>query len=104
MDASDETDAFLLESVAYCVDTMGMNKDELVFELVNGIVGDYYPSPSRCLSLTEMILGDYLQSVLYDGKDLKARPRSSPPREARPPCATCLSPSTTTKCSNPATR
>ena len=73
MDASDETDAFLLESVAYCVDTLGMNKDALVFELVNGIVGDYYPSPSRCLSLTEKILGDYLQSVLYDGEDLKAQ-------------------------------
>lgn len=71
MDPKNETDAFLLDAVAYCVDELGMDKDELLMELTNGIIGDYYPSPSRCLTCTEAILNDYLQSTLYAGTDLK---------------------------------
>ena len=78
MDASDETDAFLIEAVDYCVNELGMNKNDLLFELVNGIVGDYYPTPSRCLALTETILNDYLQSTLYDGADLKGQTQVFP--------------------------
>ena len=33
-----------------------MNKDDLIKEFVDGIIGDYYPSPSRCLVNTEKIL------------------------------------------------
>lgn len=71
MDASEEVDAFLIQAITYCVNQLGINRDELLFELCNGIVGDYYPSPSRCLTHTETILNDYLQSTLYDGADLK---------------------------------
>ena len=71
MDPTNEADAFLIDAVNYCVSELGMNKDDLIYELVNGIVGDYYPSPSRCLTHTEAILNDYLQSTLYDGADLK---------------------------------
>ena len=70
MDPNNEADAFLIDAVNYCVSELGMNKDDLIYELVNGIVGDYYPSPSRCLTHTEAILNDYLQSTLYDGADL----------------------------------
>ena len=39
---------------------------------MEGIIGDYYPSPSRCLTHTEAILNAYLQSTLYNGVDLAA--------------------------------
>lgn len=64
MNPADETDKFLIDSVSYCVDMFGMNKQELLMELTNGIIGDYYPSQSRCLPLTEAILNEYLQSTL----------------------------------------
>ena len=72
MDPGDATDAFLIEAVRYCVDTLGMDRDALIKELVDGIIGDYYPSPSRCLTHTEAILNAYLQSTLYNGVDLAA--------------------------------
>ncbi len=70
MTPADKTDAFLIKAVDYCVKNLKMDKDELLFELSNGIIGDYYPSPSRCLKNTEVILNNYLQSVLYNGKKL----------------------------------
>ncbi|MDO4538554.1 MAG: bifunctional aspartate transaminase/aspartate 4-decarboxylase [Coriobacteriales bacterium] len=70
MNAQDATDAFLIKAVNYCVSELGMNKDDLLFELCNGIIGDYYPVPSRCLTLTETILNQFLQSTLYNGAQL----------------------------------
>lgn len=70
MDPEDETDRFLIDAVSYCTDELGLQKDDLLFEFVNGIIGDYYPDPSRCLTNTEIILNAYLQSVLYRGIDL----------------------------------
>ena len=70
MDPADDVDRFLIDAVAYCVDELGMDKDALLKELADGIIGDYYPSPSRCLTHTEAILNDYLQSTLYNGVDL----------------------------------
>lgn len=78
MDPNDETDKFLIDAVAYCVNELGMNKQDLLMELTNGITGDYYPSPSRCLSLTEGILNEYLQDTLYDGVDLKGETQVFP--------------------------
>ncbi len=71
MDPNDETDKFLIDAVTYCVNELGMNKQDLLMELTNGIIGDYYPMPSRCLALTEDILNEYLQATLYNGVDLK---------------------------------
>ena len=70
MNADDRTDAFLIASVNYCVSELGMDKDALVKELVDGIIGCFYPSPSRSLPHTEEILNTYLQSTLYNGEDL----------------------------------
>jgi aspartate 4-decarboxylase len=78
MDPADETDKFLIDAVAYCVNELGMNKQDLLMELTNGIIGDYYPSPSRCLALTEDILNEYLQDTLYDGVDLKGETQVFP--------------------------
>lgn len=70
MNLADKTDAFLIKAIDYCVKNLNMNKDEIVYELVCGIIGDFYPSPSRCLKNTEVILNNYLESVLYNGNKL----------------------------------
>ena len=70
MDSGDKTERFLEDAVNYCVKDLKLNKDEVVKELVDGIIGDYYPSPSRCLTNTEEILNEYLESTLYNGNKL----------------------------------
>lgn len=70
MDPKDPADAFLIDAVDYCVNTLGLDKDGLLKELVDAVIGDYYPSPSRCLSNTEAILNAFLQATLYDGAEL----------------------------------
>ena len=71
MDPNDEIDRFLIDAVNYCTDELGMDKEELLKEFCDGIIVDHYPSPSRCLTYTEGIINAYLQSTLYDGRDLK---------------------------------
>ena len=78
MNPADEIDKFLIDAVAYCTGELGMNKADLLLELANGIIGDQYPSPSRCLTCTEGILNDYLQSTLYGGADLKGKTQVFP--------------------------
>ena len=70
MDPENATDAFLITAVDYCVNALGLDKDTLLKELADAVIGDYYPSPSRCLPCTEVILNAYLQSTLYHGADL----------------------------------
>ena len=70
MDPENETDAFLIAAVDYCVNTLGLDKDTLLKEMADAVIGDYYPSPSRCLPCVEIILNAYLQSTLYHGADL----------------------------------
>ena len=69
MDTEDPVDAFLIQSVDYCVNTLGLDKNTLLKELADAVIGDYYPSPSRVLPYTEIILNAYLQSTLYHGTD-----------------------------------
>lgn len=70
MDPENDTDAFLIAAVDYCVKMLGLDKDTLLKELADAVIGDYYPSPSRCLPCIEIILNAYLQSTLYNGADL----------------------------------
>lgn len=72
MDASDKTDRFLLDAVDHCVKELGMDRDDLLFEFTNGIIGDYYPDPSRCLSNTEQILNEYIESALFKGRQIES--------------------------------
>jgi aspartate 4-decarboxylase len=72
MDASDETDKFLIDAVDHCEKELGMDRDDLLFEFANGIIGDYYPEPSRCLTLTEQILNEYIESTLFNGNKIEA--------------------------------
>ena len=52
------------------MNTLGLDKETLLKELADAVIGDYYPTPSRCLPCTETILNAYLQSALYNGADL----------------------------------
>lgn len=72
MDASNETDKFLLDAVDHCEKELGLNRDDLLFEFTNGIIGDYYPEPSRCLTNTEKILNEYIESTLFNGKKIES--------------------------------
>lgn len=40
MDPEDETDAFLIDAVNYCTDTLGLDKNVLLKEFADGIIGD----------------------------------------------------------------
>ena len=73
MDPENPTDAFLMAAVDLCVNTLGLDKDGLLKELADAVIGDYYPVPSRCLPNTEAILNAFLQATLYDGADLAGR-------------------------------
>ena len=70
MDPENPTDAFLIDAVDLCVNTLGLDKDGLLKELADAVIGDYYPSPSRCLPNTEAILNAFLQTALYGGAEL----------------------------------
>ena len=70
MDPENETDAFLINAIDYCINELGLDKDTLLKELSDAVIGDYYPSPSRCLPGIETILNEYLQSTLYHGENL----------------------------------
>ena len=59
MDPNDPTDAFLIAAVDYCVSALKLDKEDLLKELVDAIIGDYYPSPSRCLPNSEAILNAF---------------------------------------------
>lgn len=61
---------FLKEAINYCIENLHMEKDDLIYELTDGIIGNHYPMPSRCLKHIEIILNEYLQSSLYNGVDL----------------------------------
>ena len=70
MDPDDPTDAFLAAAAEYCVNSLGLDRDGLIKELADAVIGDYYPTPSRCLPNTEAILNAFLQTALYDGEEL----------------------------------
>ncbi len=53
--------------VDYGINVQGFNADDWVHELVDGIIGDNYPSPDRMLIHVEKIVHDYLvQEMCYN--------------------------------------
>jgi aspartate 4-decarboxylase len=59
--------AFLGESVVFARDSLGIDEDTLVFELVDAVLGDHYPMPDRMLSCCERIVGAYLDLEMCAG-------------------------------------
>lgn len=64
-------DAFLSHALDYGETNMGFDGDEFVSELVNGVLGNNYPMPSRVLNCTQVVINHYLASILYAGRDVK---------------------------------
>ena len=64
-------DRFLSEALDYGEVDLGFDKDEFASELVNGVLGNDYPMPSRVLNCTQTVINHYLASILYAGHDVK---------------------------------
>lgn len=66
----DETGAKVLRHFySHTTGELGANPDELVFELVDGILGDHYPTPPRILRHVEIITREYLRQAMGGGDD-----------------------------------
>lgn len=53
----------------YMTETYNVDPDAFVFEMVDGILGDHYPTPPRSLQYSEMIVRDYLRWAMGGGED-----------------------------------
>lgn len=78
LDDSSETDAFIKKSVEYVAEELGLDREAFVAEMVNAILGNNYPVPSRCLENTEVILNEFLQSTLYGDTKLADKTKIFP--------------------------
>lgn len=55
--------------VQWGVDRCGFSEEEWLYELVDGIVGDNYPTPDRILPLVERVMHQYLIRELCQGDE-----------------------------------
>jgi aspartate 4-decarboxylase len=62
---------FLKQAMRFAEDKLAMDADEVAFELVDAVQGDFYPDPPRILPVTEKIVNQYLGKVLYNAKPPK---------------------------------
>lgn len=58
---------FLADAYAYAVEILDLNGDAFIGEMVDGILGDHYPTPDRILNNTEKILRAYLDVTMCNG-------------------------------------
>jgi len=65
---------FLKQAIHYTEKTLQIDPDELVFELTDAILGDFYPSPPRMLPNTEKIVYEYL-ALIHFGRDRQHKGR-----------------------------
>ncbi|MCM1348647.1 MAG: bifunctional aspartate transaminase/aspartate 4-decarboxylase [Firmicutes bacterium] len=65
---ADETGAKVLNHFyTHFTKELKADPDELVFELVDGILGDHYPTPPRILKYTEIAVREYLRWAMGGG-------------------------------------
>ena len=53
--------SFLVEAVSYVHVQLGMNADDFLYEMCEGILGAFYPVPGRMLTHSERIVAEYLR-------------------------------------------
>ncbi len=58
---------FLDKAYKYVCDTLKMDSDEFISEMVDAILGDHYPTPDRMLTLTEQIVHKYIEQEMLAG-------------------------------------
>lgn len=63
----------LREAVAYVGDKLEISRDEFVREMVDGILGDHYPTPDRMLRCSEQVVRAYLAQEMCGGSWLQGR-------------------------------
>lgn len=65
-------DVFLRRVIQAAVDNLDIHdRDQFMYELVDGALGDHYPFPPRCLPYTEAILRAYLQKNCFKEANLE---------------------------------
>lgn len=73
MDALDSSrrDVFLRNVINAAIRNLDIDdRDNFMYELVDGALGDHYPYPPRCLTYTEQILKQYLQKNCFKDQQL----------------------------------
>ena len=58
----------LEDSYKYVTDKLGLDGDDFIGEMVDGILGDHYPTPDRILKNTEEIVRAYLDMTMCDSQ------------------------------------
>jgi aspartate 4-decarboxylase len=58
---------FLSRALKFAVEQFGFDTDNLVHELVDGIIGDQYPFPDRMLEHAERVVHEYLLKEMSGG-------------------------------------
>ena len=66
--SSSKATAFLDDAIDYAEQHLGIPADDLVFELADAALGDFYPSPPRILPNTEKIVFSYLARIHFREK------------------------------------
>jgi aspartate 4-decarboxylase len=66
--AADSGVDFLKRAVQYATETLGLDGDAFLYELVDGLIGDQYPSPDRMLVHAERIVHEYLIQEMSGGE------------------------------------
>ncbi|MBD3232063.1 bifunctional aspartate transaminase/aspartate 4-decarboxylase [Candidatus Dependentiae bacterium] len=59
---------FLKDALRFCEKKLKLNPDDLVHELADASLGDFYPSPPRIFPNVEKIIFEYLNQVLFNGE------------------------------------
>ncbi len=59
---------FLADSYRYATETLGLDGDSFTGELIDGILGDHYPTPDRMLINCEKVVQAYLDSTMCDSQ------------------------------------
>lgn len=62
---------FLSDAFNLVTGKLGLDGDSFIWEMVDGILGDHYPTPDRILSNTEKIVGAYLDETMCGGNPPK---------------------------------
>lgn len=57
---------FLAEAYEYATEKLGLEGDSIIGEMVDGILGDHYPTPDRVLKNIEKIVRAYLDVTMCD--------------------------------------
>jgi len=61
----------LSDGMKYAFEEIDLEADDLVFQLLDGIQGDFYPDPPRIFPVTEKIVRRYLDRVVFSGNPPK---------------------------------